>query len=477
MSRSVSIVVTILVFCGISRWAAGDEEEDLAPSALKPMNGIAWSEMTVRIVDPEGNPVAGARVRPWALRAGNGHGGWPEQAYGPPPRTTTDVRGQTVVVFPQSVQRLVAEKVVQVSLFVAHSDFCTASSHVDVPEPRVGKIPEIALKRGVRLRIAGVARGSDAPLSNCHVLLENGSTDEREFSPDHDGWMQSIPVSEDRRWFRVVRTPPGGLPEFSKPQAWTPDDPATREVRVELHPGIRVAGKISDDVPRPITRGHVVAWCGSPIRHKGDDQNRISPIWWLETASIQADGTFEFPSLPSGYLAQFYGMANDWISSQPTDEAYKTSCTWFGADSRPRTPSFRYAQILRLGGSSSQFTLEMERAGQVRVKCVDPAGNPLSQVHVSSWPNQYMVGGGSTIFCSRRSSLDGLIGKRDPGWKFDNPFSGETDEKGEVLIQNLPTGQQSFFAGNRTWMVNKEERVNVVLDKIVEKRVTLRRLP
>jgi hypothetical protein len=410
-------------------------------------------------------------VRPWALRAGNGHGWWGKDNYGAPQKTYTDTDGKTDVVFPKSVKHFERHPVVSVSLFISHVDFCTTSAHVDVPAPP--NVPEVSLQRGYRLRVAGVTPGNDQPLGHCHVMLENSETDETEFVLAEDGWLQSIPIREDRRWFRVIHTPPGEPPQFSKPVAWNIDDPESREARVEVRPGVRVVGTISKEVERPIRRGHVVVWCGSPAHGQPENpQQRHQPIWWIDTVPVDADGTFEFSSLPNGYMAQFYAMANDSISAQPTDESYETCCKWFGEQNRQRNDVFRGGQILRLAGSETKITLEMEPAGCAKIKCVDPQGQPLRRVHVSSWPNQYMVGGGSTVFCTPQSSLDRLLGVRDFDWAKQNPFGAETDVNGEAMIRNLPAGQQSLYAGNEFWISRQNESVNSNPEKITE--ITLR---
>ena len=482
MFRITLLVITTLMdgcIGGQSLWA-GDVEDDSAVSALKAVNDIAWSKMVVKVVDADGKPVEGAVVRPWALQAGNGGGLWTDAAYGAPKRTRTDAEGQTEVVFPQASKWGDSPVVVSVSVFVSHGEFCTKSAHVDVPKGEPPHVPTVTLERGVRLRIAGVEPGSDRPLSHCHVLLEGTETDEPEFVTEPDGWVRSIPIHENRRWFRVVRVPPGEPPQFSKALAWTPDDPGSREVRAEVRPGVRVLGKVSDEVPRPIVRGHVVAWCGSPARREeaGGERVKTEPIWWIETVPIREDGSFEFPSLPSGYLAQIYAWANDSISSQPTDEAYKICCDWFAADDheRQRSQVFRYGQVLRLVGTKSQITLNMEPAGQVRVKCVDAAGRPLPRVHVGAGPNQYMVGCGSTYFCTRQSSLDGLKGKLYRDWLNDNPFSAETDANGEALIRNLPSGHQSFHAGSHLWMSKQEHGAEAKAGETVEVTVVLEKV-
>ena len=470
MIRQSFQILFVAFLVSTRTWAIAyaDDEMDDAADALRPANQIPWSVMTVRILNPEGEPVPGVNVKPWALRAGNGHGIWDPDAIGAPLTSITDEKGLAKVVFPLRLSWSLDEpvSVSEVSMFLNHPDFRAENTHVPVPTADPEIVSDLKLNRGFRLRIAGVAPGTETPLSDCHVLLE-GQASRREFVADAEGWMQSIPISPERRWFRVVRMASGEPHQFSRLQAWSPDDPASREVRVEVRPGTRVTGKISDAVPRPITRGRVVVWCGSPVRfEQGVNQVKVTPNWWIDTVPIAEDGSFEFKSLPSGYLAQFYAFANDWITSQPTEAMFQTCCKWFAEENRPFNDFFRYGQILRLATGKSEVTLDMEPAGQIRIKCLDPKGRPIRRISVSSWPNQYMVGGGSTLFCNRQlsaESLQGLSNKED--WKRpDNPFYAETNDVGEALLTNLPKGKCTIYAGNTVWK-SQEKAIEVIEEK------------
>jgi hypothetical protein len=443
-SRSLgdlAVIRTFVILVGIGVFAdlqeepaiAGDETSSVA-SALRAVNDIPWSQMTVKIVDTAGVPIPNAIVRPWALRAGKGHGVWQETMFGSPPRSKTDAQGEAVVTYPVSVDWGEPHPVVQVSMIVVHDDYCSTNSHVDIPKDDPPSIPQLILEPGVQIRVAGVEPGGDQPLSDCHLLIENSETAEPEFKREPAGWLRST--------------------------------------------HIRLSGTLSDAVPRPILRGHVVAWCGSPNRNHADGQPQDSrPIWWIDSAPIREDGTFVFSSLPSGYLVQLYALANDSISSQPSDAAFETCCKWFGVKDRQRIPSFRGGQILRLSGGESRITLEMETAGQVRVKCVDDGDRGLPGVLVSAWPNQFIVGAGSTVFCMRNSTLDQL---RD-GVKIDmergNPFAVKTNANGEAVITNLPAGRQSLYAANEHWKCTEEIEIESRPAETATFTITLKRQP
>ena len=468
MCRVRLVALYFLIFGQITSQHIRADEDELVVSALKASNDVAWSQMTVRVVDPDGNPLASATVRPWALRAGNGHGGWNEKKYGTPLTTTTDADGKTTVVFPTSNEWSHKDNppVTEVSLDVRHADYCSKNAHVPVPIGDDPTIPDVALEAGTKLRIAGVKSGSAEPLSECYVTFENQQSVGLEFRREPSGWMQSIPLKENQCWYQVVRMASGELPQFSLPQAWTPDDPASRERLVPVHPGVRVVGTISNEVPRPIHRGYVVVWCGSPAR--ADEEGKrsaVRPVWWMDYAPIAKDGSFEFPSLPAGTLGQFYAYANDSISTQPSDEAYETCCKWFGLEVEKRHPSFRYGQVLRIVRGKPELTIEMELAGQARVQCTDGKGRPLKGIAVSSWPNQYIVSGGSTIFCTLLSSRDLLRDEFRMGmkelWKT-TPYFCETGEDGIALVRNLPPGKESIYAEGETWGMKMNEEPSIV---------------
>lgn len=451
---------------------AGDE---------KPKTDIKWSKMTVQVVDPEGKPLEGATVRPWALRSGNGHGMWNDKRYGEPSTTTTNADGKADVTFPESNEWSHKNKhpVTQVSLDVRHADFCAANIHTDVPKDDAKAIPELKLERGTKLRIAGVAPGMSEPLPDCYVEFEGREAIGAEFHRESSGWLQTTPLKDNQRWYQVVRLSPGEAPQFSLPQAWNPDDPTSKERLVAVHPGTKVVGKISSDVPQPIVCGVVVVRCGSPARTDDDGKRAANrPFWWMDYTPIAEDGSFEFASLPAGTLGQFYAFANDYISAQPNEEAYETCCKWFGLDIQKQFGSFRYGQILRLPRGQAELEIEMELGGTVQVKCTDEGGNLVSGVQVTSWPNQYTVAGGSTLLCACFSSREMFTNnfRIDPkkAWK-QTPFFSETNKDGIALIRNLPKGKQSFFAENEVWGMKDELDATSEPGETVELTIPLER--
>jgi hypothetical protein len=478
--RVNTLALLVLIFVTVRMQFVVAGEVLVSPaSALHAVNDIEWSQMVVRIVDSDERPVAGAVVRPWAFRAASAHVGWRNAIYGSPRSVTTDEKGEATVTYPKMAKLDEEQPVFALSLTVSHQDFCTKGDDVFVPVDDQSPIPDLPLERGFRLRVAGVLPNHDRPLADCYLFVVGEDAKEPEFIRQPDGWLLSNPLPARRRMFQVVWLPHGQPPQFSQIQSWSADDAASREVRVEVRAGSRVVGKLSDDVERPIERGRVAAWCASPrLPAKDGTSRRLDAIWWSETVDIAQDGTFEFPSLPPSYLAQFFAFANDSVSAQPSDEEFETCCRWFGADLRFHPEFARHAQIRELLGNETVMTIEMEPAGQLRVKCVDPEGVPLKGIDVSAWPNGFIAPNMSSLFCLPVSSANDLrnphIDYRDPR---KNPFWTTSDEHGEALIRCLPAAKVTVGAEGVGWKSEGKDQVIVEANETAEVEITLQPLP
>gem|GEM_PF-2905540 len=461
------------------------DESVLPASALRPINDFDWTQMPIKVVDPDGKAIAGAQIRFTALGADGGYGWWNDSLHGIPPIAITDDNGLASVFLPNTIHPLEKHLVKSGTFEVKHPDFCANSAHLDFQRNEV--VPEVPLQHGIRLRIAGVLPGTEQPLPHCHALLEGNDAGGAEFFSDKKGWLNSVTISPTRRWFRVVYRPPGEPIQFSRLQSW---DPARerQEYRVDVQPGVRVVGKMPDTIPRPISRGRIVVCSGSvPRGDDGDGQAKSTPVWWDDIATIQPDGRFEFPSLPAGHVAQVFAYADDWVSAQPSDEAFESLCKWYPDDGRKNRPGwFRFGQVLRLVGKSQLLELKMEQAGTVKVHCMDANQQPVQGIVVSFWPNQIVMGGRGGIFCEYNSTLDRLAGRQAWDAFRSNPFRGESDSAGIAIVRSVPADNQSIHVGTELWTSRtdlwgtdenrKQDQLNIPPGEIVERSFVLKRL-
>ena len=134
-------------------------------------------KLPVRIVDPDGKPVAKAKVFPWALRSSQGHGWWPkddkESDVGPQ-EVVTDDDGKATVLYPKYRHLNEQIKTLEVTLRVDQPDFAYLDAEfIEVPLETKGPY-EVKLKPAVRLTVQPLLDGKPAPLDNLFVMWSDG---------------------------------------------------------------------------------------------------------------------------------------------------------------------------------------------------------------------------------------------------------------------------------------------------------------
>src|SRR5262249_51329295 len=139
-------------------------------------------------------------------------------------------------------------------------------------------------------------------------------------------------------------------------------------------------------VPRPVKRGRVVAniW---PAGCKPQD----APPQWHDWAPVQEDGSFTLESLPEG------------------DLEIAALCDGFVSTNGPGQFHFRYPQKHLLGTNDIAITVGMEPTACLEVKVTDHEGQPLRNVHVTTWPNvRYGEWGAVILMADRYKTSDVL---------------------------------------------------------------------
>ena len=115
------------------------------------------------------------------------------------------------------------------------------------------------------------------------------------------------------RFLRVVHVPDNGPAWFSDVFDLVLQKRGPISIDAELKPGVRVEGRLADNVPRPIKNGRVVA------RVVETETGMVNDSRWDAAADIAADGTFVFESLPPNAELQVTAICDGWVSKNPTD--------------------------------------------------------------------------------------------------------------------------------------------------------------
>jgi hypothetical protein len=103
--------------------AAAVDAAESHPAALDMLT------LPVRVVDAEGQPVAGATVVPWALRCSQGHGLWRPTGFGgnAPPTLSTSADGRADVPYPRYTDPDEWVRTTEVTLSIDHPEFAYVS--------------------------------------------------------------------------------------------------------------------------------------------------------------------------------------------------------------------------------------------------------------------------------------------------------------------------------------------------------------
>ncbi|QDT06429.1 hypothetical protein K227x_48390 [Rubripirellula lacrimiformis] len=114
---------------------ADDAAEDAVLAKLG--GGQLAKTFQVQVSDPDGNPIDGVTVTPWALRSSQGHGRWSggdDLAEMPPQPVTTGPDGIATIRYPFYRDVNERTRTFSVSAILSHPDFTIDDSvHIDVP--------------------------------------------------------------------------------------------------------------------------------------------------------------------------------------------------------------------------------------------------------------------------------------------------------------------------------------------------------
>jgi hypothetical protein len=456
LAAAVFCLVCSLRFAGV--YAQAPNNGDGAAPKL-------YRRKTIRVVNPEGEPVASARVEPWAIRSQQGHGSWAPEGQGrsTPPKLTTDAKGEVVIPFPRFADRDGKFPVQEITCRVDHPDYAE-SVYNDVPvgEVELADVHVITLKRGDQITIAALTEEGPLPIEHVYAQWS---------SPSHGGSNNTFVTSDGMR--RLPRLAAGPellrlayLPKnddetmFSIVHELTLTEGKRRRLRVYLEPAARVEGRLNAAVPRPVTGGRVVA----DVIHRLQGTDEYESLHWRTWSEVRADGTFSLPPLPAGEL-QVIALCDGFIAQSGLQPAFVDEPVPLFAS------PFLRPQVFTVAGGRNEIELAMTRTADCRFHVVDPDGQPIESAHVAFWPNVGWWAGGSQIYCSPRINMAERIKQGDkapPIDMTDRHFAATTDARGIALVKNIPSGDRPFAVTHEGW------ELWVDADRYQSGRVTLK---
>ena len=382
-------------------------------------------ELQVKVVGPDGLPVAGATVTPCGMRSKEARGscyGWGPRKIPGVDGGTSDATGAATITFPAHCPDELTTGTIIVR--VEHVGSCAAQVEVDVDAPR-----PIVLERGTRVRFT--AQPGGVVYSELYADIEH---DERQsgrlkWEREPDGLSLSSYLSKGKYIARVVGFTEAGEVYFGEPKLFSVPalDGADIHLAWAKKKGTSIKGMFGPEAPRPIRNGWAVAVVTSPKRV--ENACGVLATRWEVSVDVARDGSFILANLPEGTLEIVAGCEG-YVSRHPGERSN------YGIHEAQIMPDDR----------SLPLELPMEATGTARLVVRAPNGQPLANADVFFSPNQ-SLGRHTSIIGTRFNSVDVLRAREQGtlGRKWEVPrFGGKTDEEGVIVVPGLPPGQQGF---------------------------------
>ncbi len=466
-SRCLGLMMVVCMLGPLSFLAAQENSEKAIkyPVEMKPFS--------LKLVDEMGQPVADASVIAYGVRCEESPGswiGWPESNAGNN-KFTSDATGTVEMKYPVKLGLPGLWMTVnKIDFNVKHPDFVTGRVEFD---PELGKA-EHTLIKGCRTVFSCVDDNGNAIQKFGAIVAGAGSQavwklDEGELRSSGlpDGSWQTMFVAPGADGVTLFS---GVLPaRYAKGK-----DVIIRNAK--LRPGMRLSGALSENVPRPVIDGKVIAWCVPKPTERTFGNQAPSISWWEET-TVAEDGSFEFPSLPRGGTVQLIAISNGWLTAGKEGN--------FTVDANIDVSEQELSDNL-----VSDIVLEMTATGSVEVEVLGPDGKPLAGATVSTWPNQKLHLGGTTLVGACYRTMERIDAQitgdvREPafGAQKQSRYEGKTDEHGKVTLRDIPMNQnESLYVGFDGMRMKHEadkpkdifaDSVNYLCDTSEPKKVTV----
>jgi beta-lactamase regulating signal transducer with metallopeptidase domain len=450
MAVAALAMVAISLFCSVQTSAdqpppaalaepPAAESPVAAPSAAVPSAAVPVEMLskTIRVVDAQGAPIAGATVVPWAIRTVKGsHGPWRLAGLGDsePPTLTTDADGRATIPFPRFAQR--SERILprELTCRVEHPGYAlTDYNDVIVMPDELEKVQTIVLQTGARVEV--VAFDGDRPLPMDRVRAQwssPGMSDSEPSEVNPAGRLELPRLPPGTELLRLAYFPEQGPMLLSEVETLHLANDKRKELRIEMKPTTRAEGRLDASVPRPIKNGRVVA--------EIIDKLEMQSLNWTSYANIREDGTFVLENLPYGDLQVIALCEGFMAESGAPPKSFDPVGQGSLSGLRP--------QVFPLTDAKNEIVVEMVPTASCQIRVLGPDNHPVADALCSFWPNVHWWYGGSQLYCAYQfSSAEGL---KDPKqWKSmfkksGGMFSATTNASGIAVVYNLPAEQRHF---------------------------------
>lgn len=444
------MLLAIVIQMTITNGTKGDEATEkkiaTAPETIP---------LEITINDPDGMPIEGVAITPYALRSTANPGShylWSVERHGSNEPVVTDKNGKATFNAPKFV--IDSDETGVVSITARHDRFIELT--IDVAP---GKPVKLSMQPGRRYFVTAIDADSGVPYKKRLFAQLSGDAGGNEWTLEEDGTLRSIAVSPNRELLRVFHVPENDPVLFGEPfkASSMPDDELECYLPdMLLSRGKRISGRLDDSVPRPVKNGHVVLRATNTLDRNNERGKQLS---WSDWTPVREDGTFEFESVPPDQIVMLVAVCHGYLSAAASIEELEAAQIPVEHHDDFLRASQCLPMVTRSEEDVTDFVIPMLPTASVRAKVVTSDGKPLAKATVAMWPNQFFPGGGSNIIGEAWSTWRIEVLPKDslkqPWWSRENLqalrsagvhtscqdfYSVSTDEEGVATLTTLPAG-------------------------------------
>lgn len=396
--------------------------------------GGAFGNVLVTVQDENGKPIEGATIVPDGFRVKGIHGAdayhWGKQ-FGGPVKAITDRDGKAFVKYP--VMGIPEEKELTGALIfsVLHPEFAT----VRIQEYSVDKSEQpIRLTNGIHLDVSGYFGSDHRPVTDLTANLTDGVSSD-EWQKKEGEVLAFHKLAPGGHLLQLMGRLPSGEIVYSDTMAFTAEKGRPYRFLMEMKPGIRLEGRIDDQVPRPVRNGRVMIDVRPPQYpaldvvedyYDPDKKYGSGRYFWHSYRPINEDGTFVFESVPpgeadivvlgDGFASRTIGQLHNRINGVLTKAAVMA-----------------IPQAFPLVSPVTKVEVKTEPAATLEFTATTKSGRPIENVWVGTYPEVFRMWG---PFGWPENSSEGPY-RKIPHLP-DLKFTGQTDKEGKLVLKNLP---------------------------------------
>lgn len=405
---------------------------------------------TLRIVDAQGLPAEGARVKMFAVRSVSNR----VSAYWEAERSKFPIVADKdgLIIFSHPRDTAEGEEVGEIYLEVRRDGLVPLADWVALKQASPATtnawrqfkykavtfwdhlrgnrmVKTLAMQQAATLEVTAEVNGMKMDPRRLIPVMQgvNGNPVKTAWSVvGNEGLRNSqLPVHWKEAFFLAYKSEEGGF-YYSGLMTHTPVAGVTNRLDPTLRPGLPVSGKLSDEVPRPVKNGFVHVW------------SSVAGFYWEAWTIADAEGNFSFESLPFPTL-EMAGTCNGYVSANESSS----------------NPSMYRTQSKSLVVQGGKYVLKMIPDASADVLVLDPNGQPLQGATVRCRA-VLMYSGGSTLFPGGKWGTVDLLEegslKRYTRQR-EALLSGRTGPNGRAIIKGLPAAKWLFLVEHPDYLM------------------------